>query len=159
MSSYETLIDELQDELAMEKEQSCQRDLEIAQNEKLIEELQDKLEKEREYSSGLEKKVAQYDFSVENLQNELKKEKGYSSHLQARIEQYEISIASIYNKQKRDRENTEVVFAVEHDLGEIDHEGPSYEAAKRAAEFYDDAIVVTRSIMATDWQEVTDAES
>lgn len=129
MSSYDALIDELQEELSNEKATCYELAHRNEENEKFIEEIQEELKKEKEYSARLEK----------------------------RIEQYETSIEAIYNKQKRDRANTEVVFAVEHDLGEIDHEGPSYEAAKRAAEFYDDAIVVTRSVMMTDWQEVTSA--
>lgn len=102
--------------------------------------------------------MGSYETLIDELQEELKNEQEYSARLEKQIEQYQLSIEAIYNRQARDRENTEVIFAVEHDLGEIDHEGPSYEAAKRAAEFYDDAIVVTRSITMTDWQEVTSAE-
>lgn len=53
------------------------------------------------------------------------------------------AIERVAEKQRRERAENTVVFAVEVDGGEILHEGPSYEAALQAAEFYDEARVVT----------------
>ena len=52
------------------------------------------------------------------------------------------AIERVAEKQRRERAENTVVFAVEVD-GEIRHESDTFEAAVRAAEFYDDAELVT----------------
>lgn len=52
------------------------------------------------------------------------------------------AIANIGRRQSRERQENLVLFAVEVD-GELRHESKTYEAAFQAAQFYDEARVVT----------------
>lgn len=102
------------------------------------------------------------------LESDLEAEKAHSRMLQAEVEDKENLIADLYTdlrqqqemldqliaRQLRDQRNTEVIFAVRHDGGEIDHAGKSFEAAKLAADFYDDGEVITRRETVTDWEPV-----
>jgi hypothetical protein len=112
------------------------------------------------------------------LESDLEAEKAHSRALEAEVEDkenmlMELSfdlrdkqemIDQLIARQLRDQRNTEVIFAVRHDGGEIDHAGKSFEAAKIAADFYDDGEVVSRRETVTDWvtvhtnQEVEDEQ-
>ena len=55
------------------------------------------------------------------------------------------AVTLISNRHRRERIENKVVFAVEVE-GEIRHESDTFEAAVRAAEFYDDAKLVTWTV-------------
>ena len=72
---------------------------------------------------------------IKMLQNQLNDSIAENSYLKE-------AVMLISNRHRRERIENKVVFAVEVD-GEIRHESDTFEAAVRAAEFYDDAELVT----------------
>ena len=75
---------------------------------------------------------------IKMLQNQLNDSIAENSYLKE-------AVTLISNRQRRERIENKVVFAVEVD-GEIRHESDTFEAAVRAAEFYDDAKLVTWTV-------------
>ena len=86
---------------------------------------------------------------IETLQNKLSESIEENSYLKE-------AVTLISNRHRRERIENKVVFAVEVD-GEIRHESDTFEAAVRAAEFYDDAKLVTWTV--TPVQYLTFAEA
>ena len=72
---------------------------------------------------------------IEALQNKLSESIAENSYLKE-------AVTLISNRHRRERIENKVVFAVEVE-GEIRHESDTFEAAAQAAEFYDDAKLVT----------------
>ena len=72
---------------------------------------------------------------IEVLQDKLSESIEENSYLKE-------AVTLISNRQRRERIENKVTFAVEVD-GEIRHESDTFEAAAQAAEFYDDAKLVT----------------
>ena len=72
---------------------------------------------------------------IETLQNKLSESIEENSYLKE-------AVTLISNRHRRERIENKVTFAVEVD-GEIRHESDTFEAAAQAAEFYDDAKLVT----------------
>ena len=72
---------------------------------------------------------------IEALQNKLSESIAENSYLKE-------AVTLISNRHRRERIENKVGFAVEVD-GEIRHESDTFEAAAQAAEFYDDAKLVT----------------
>lgn len=72
---------------------------------------------------------------IEALQNKLSESIAENSYLKE-------AVTLISNRHRRERIENKVTFAVEVD-GEIRHESDTFEAAAQAAEFYDDAKLVT----------------
>ena len=72
---------------------------------------------------------------IKMLQNQLNDSIAENSYLKE-------AVTLISNRHRRERIENKVVFAVEVE-GEIRHESDTFEAAVRAAEFYDEARVVT----------------
>ena len=75
---------------------------------------------------------------IEMLQNQLNDSIEENSYLKE-------AVTLISNRHRRERIENKVVFAVEVE-GEIRHESDTFEAAVRAAEFYDDAKLVTWTV-------------
>ena len=72
---------------------------------------------------------------IKMLQNQLNDSIAENSYLKE-------AVTLISNRHRRERIENKVTFAVEVD-GEIRHESDTFEAAAQAAEFYDDAKLVT----------------
>ena len=87
---------------------------------------------------------------IEALQNKLSESIAENSYLKE-------AVTLISNRHRRERIENEVVFAVEVD-GEIRHESDTFEAAARAAEFYDDAKLVTWTVTPVQYLTVAEAE-
>ena len=87
---------------------------------------------------------------IETLQNKLSESIEENSYLKE-------AVTLISNRHRRERIENKVVFAVEVD-GEIRHESDTFEAAVRAAEFYDDAKLVTWTVTPVQYLTVAEAE-
>ena len=87
---------------------------------------------------------------IEMLQNQLNDSIEENSYLKE-------AVTLISNRHRRERIENKVVFAVEVD-GEIRHESDTFEAAVRAAEFYDDAKLVTWTVTPVQYLTVAEAD-
>lgn len=87
---------------------------------------------------------------IKMLQNQLNDSIAENSYLKE-------AVTLISNRHRRERIENKVVFAVEVE-GEIRHESDTFEAAVRAAEFYDDAEVVTWTTTPVQYLTVAEAE-
>ena len=87
---------------------------------------------------------------IEALQNKLSESIAENSYLKE-------AVTLISNRQRRERIENKVTFAVEVD-GEIRHESDTFEAAAQAAEFYDDAKLVTWTTTPMQYLTVAEAD-